>query len=281
MKSLNILGPALLVLAVFTSVSFGQKMTADDVLARHIQSLGRSEVRKSLKSIITVGDAEITFVSPKNRPVNGRLVMASAAEKMFFGMNLNAADYQSEKFSFNGTSAKVDYIRPGSRSVLGNFIQSNPMLLEESLLGGTLSTSWSLVNNRSKGVKLSYDGKKKVDGRDTHILLYTAKGDLSVSLYFDAETFHHVRTEYKRTSSAGIGLNPEDSTRFSESRLKMVEDFSDFRAEHGLMLPHLYKLSYTVTGQRGTTDIQWNFTMNEFAFNQNLDPRSFELEETK
>ena len=94
-------------------------------------------------------------------------------------------------------------------------------------------------------------------------------------MFFDKETFRHVRTEYKRVSSAGIGLKPEDSSKFSETRYKVVEVFSDFKAEGGLMLPHIYRIFYTTTGGQGTTDIEWNFTLNEFAANQKLDPSTF------
>lgn len=41
------------------------------------------------------------------------------------------------------------------------------------------------------------------------------------------------------------------------------------------MLPHTYKLLYSVSGQSGTTEIEWNFELNEFAFNQNLDEATF------
>src|SRR4029078_7883379 len=110
-----------------------------------------------------------------------------------------------------------------------------------------------------------------------YALGYSPKGggDITVTMYFDKDTFRHVRTEYKRTSSAAIGLRPEQSSGFSESRLKVTEDFTDFKAEKGLMLPHTYKLVYSISGQNGTTEIEWNFKLNEFAFNQKHEPKTF------
>ncbi|MEO8072958.1 MAG: hypothetical protein ABI686_06895, partial [Acidobacteriota bacterium] len=84
--------------------------------------------------------------------------------------------------------------------------------------------------------------------------------------------------EYKRTSSAGIGTTPDQSSRFSESRFKLTEDFSDFKTENGLTLPHNYRLNYSITGQNGTTEIQWSFIFNEFAFNQKLADGTFDAE---
>ncbi len=262
----------------FSLSAFSQKMKPEEILAKHLDSIGTSAIRTADKTRIMVGDADVVFVTQKNLSAKGRIVLASAGEKNFLGLSLNSLDYPSEKFSFDGNKAKVGYARVGVRSVLGNFVSSNNILLEDSLLGGTLSTSWALLNMPDKKVKLTNEGTKKIDGRETYALGYAAKSDLNITLYFDKETFRHVRTEYKRTASAGIGTNPNQSSRFSESRFVITEDFSDFKAEKGLTLPHNYRLNYSVTGQNGTTEIQWNFIFNEFAFNQNLADGTFDAE---
>ena len=258
--------------------AFSQKMKPEEILAKHLESIGTAEARSADKNRIMVGDANVIFVSQKNLPAQGRIVLASDGEKNFFGMSTNSLDYPSEKFSFDGNNAKVAYVKVGVRSVLGNFISSNKVLLEESLLGGTLSTSWALLHMSDKKVKLTNEGTKKIDGKEVYAIGYSAKSDVDITLYFDKETFRHVRTEYKRTSSAGIGKLPEQSSQFSETRLKLTEDFSDFKAENGLTLPHNYRINYSITGQNGTTEIQWNFNFNEFAFNQKLDAGTFNAE---
>lgn len=263
---------------IFSLTAFSQKMKPEEILAKHLDSIGTSAVRAADKTRIMVGDADVTFVSQKNLPAKGRIVLASAGEKFFWGLSLSSLDYPSEKFSFDGDKAKVGYVRIGIRSVLGNFVSSNNVLLEEGLLGGTLSTSWALLNMADKKVKLTSEGTKKIDGKDTYVLGFAAKSDLDITLYFDKETFRHVRTEYKRTSSAGIGTNPNQSSRFSESRFKITEDFSDFKTENGINLPHNYRLNYLVSGQNGTTEIEWKFVFNEFAFNKNLADGTFDAE---
>jgi len=58
----------------------------------------------------------------------------------------------------------------------------------------------------------------------------------------------------------------------------MVEDFSDFRKEAGLVLPHKYKISLEeTTGQNGTLKADWELNLSQFAFNQRLDPNSFDV----
>jgi hypothetical protein len=274
------LSASFLLLAVFSLPVFAQKMKPEDVLAKHLESIGTAEVRAAVKSQLAVGDVSVEFISQKNLTANGRIVMASEGSKNFLGMNLNANDYPLEKFTYDGKKSKVAFVRTGVRSVLGNFILSNDLLLEESLLGGTLSTSWALLNTANNKAKVSFDGTKKIDGKEVYVLGYSPKGggDIDIKLYFDKETFRHVRTEYKRTSSAAIGRTIDESARQSESRLKVVEDFSDFKAEKGVMLPHSYKLNYSVSGQNGTTEIEWKFNLTQFVFNQTLDAKTFDAE---
>ncbi len=270
----------LLFLFLFSISTFAQKIKVEDIIAKHLDSIGTAEKRTALKSLIAVGEITVQSISPKNLPAQGRIVMASAGTKNFFGLNLNSIDYPSEKFSFDGKKANVGYVRVGQRSLLGNFILSNGLLLEESLLGGTLSTSWAFVDMTDNKAKFSSEGTKKIDGKEVYAVGYSVKGggDVDVTLYFDKETFRHVRSEYKRIASAGIGRTPEQSSGYSETRIKLTEDFSDFKEAGGLMLPHTYRIIYSTTGQNGTNEIQWNAKLTEFAFNQPLADSSFDVE---
>jgi len=277
MKSLIRIVSVSVIMLAASLAGFAQKLKPEEVLAKHLDSIGTSDARLAAKSRIAVGEASAKFVSTKDQTVVGRIVLASDGEKNFFGLNMNSTLYPGERFSFDGKDASVGYVQQNTRSLLGNFVQSNNMLLKESLLGGTLSSSWIMSNMGENKGKLSFDGLKKIDGKEVYALGYSRRGggDITVTMYFDKDTFRHVRTEYKRTSSAAIGLRPEQSSGFSESRLKVTEDFTDFKAEKGLMLPHTYKLVYSISGQNGTTEIEWNFKLNEFAFNQTLDPKTF------
>lgn len=277
MKPLIKIASVSVIMLAAALAGFAQKLKPEEVLAKHLDSIGTTEARSAAKSRIAVGEASAKFISTKDQVVVGRVVMASEGTKNFFGLNMNSTLYPGERFSFDGKDANVGYVQQNTRSLLGNFVQSNNMLLKESLLGGALSSSWVMSNMGDNKGKLWFDGLKKIDGKEVYALGYSRKGsgDITVTMYFDKDTFRHVRTEYKRTSSAGIGLRPEQSSGFSESRLKVTEDFADFKAENGLTLPHSYKLVYSISGQNGTTEIEWNFRLSEFAFNQALDPKTF------
>lgn len=280
MKLLNLFAVFILSSAVFNLSVFAQKIKAEEIIAKHLESIGTAEKRAAVKSQIAVGNGELVFIAPKNQSAQGRIVFASAGEKHFFGMSFNSADYPLEKLTFDGKKSKVAYSRGGQRSILGNFMLSNTLILEHGLLGGTLSNAWVLLSAAKNGVKISAEGTKKIDGKEVYVLSYSAKnsGDLDISMFFDKETFRHVRTEYKRISSAGIGRTINESARQSETRLKITENFGDFREESGLSLPHNYSLNYSITGANGTSELEWRFVLSEFAFNQTLEDKTFDAE---
>jgi len=260
-----------------TEISFAQKLNSEEMLARHLESIGTADKRASVKTLIAVGEATAKFTSTKDQTVHGRVVMVSEGPKNFFGLVMNSTAYPGERFSFDGKNAHVAYVQRGQRSVLGNFIDGNDRILREGVFGGVLSSSWLMLKPESHNRKLSFNGAKKIDGRAVYALGYSIKGgNLDLTMYFEKDSFRHIRTEYRRSSSAGIGLRPEDSTRYSESKLKVTEDFTDFSPENGLILPHGYRLFYSITGQNGTTEIEWQFKLTEFALNQKLASESFD-----
>lgn len=273
----------LFVLLLAAIPAFAQKLTADEVIAKHLDSIGKAETRTGIQTIVMTGEATAKFLSQKDLVLNGRIVFASAGEKNFLGIGLNSNNYPGEQFIYDGKKAKVAFTQNGKRSSLGEFIQSNDLLLEDSLLSGVLSSSWVLSNLATKKSKLSFEGIKKINGKEVYMLSYSRKGsgDLSISLYFDKETFHHVRTEYKRVTSAGIGTSPDQSSKFSEVRFKVAEDFSDFKEEKGLTLPHGYRILYSEEGVRstGNVEIEWTFNLLEFAYNEKLDPGTFNTDQ--
>lgn len=271
---------AILILSI--SVGYGQKMKPEEVIAKHLDSIATSEKRAAMKTLIAVGDVKVTYITQKNQPAQGRVVMASSGQKLFLGMSLNASDYPQEKIIFDGKKTAVAFVRPGVRSLLGNLIQSDDLMIEEGLLGGTLSTGWALIDQTERKAKVSWDGLKKIDGKEAYVLGYSPKGGSSfnIVLYFEKDTFRHIRTEYKRTSSASIGRTIDESARQSETRIKIVEDFSGHKDFQGMIIPHNYNLLYSITGANGTTEVSWTYELNEFAINQTLDDKTF-LADTK
>lgn len=268
----------LLVLSLYADTLFAQKTTAEDILAKHLDSIGSAKSRDSVKTRIIVSDTE--FLRQKQNPIRGKSIIASSNEGTMFGINLEANDYRLDKFSYDGKKIRVGYIQPGTRSILGSFILSYSTLLKDGLLGGTLSSSWALLNTERRKSKLSYDGTEKIDGKETYVLEFEPKGsaDISIKMYFDSQNFRHVRTEYNRVIGARMGGGVDNSARQVETRFKLIEDFSNFKKFGELTLPSSYKIDFTVAGGALTTNYQWKFKVTDASFNQLLGDNAFDID---
>lgn len=279
MKPIKVIFSGLILIVASVGFATAQKLKAEDVIAKHLESLGTPEARAAVKNMIAVGNGMSKYLSTADLSAEGRVVIASDGPKFFLGINLNGTSnrFADELFTFDGDSSNAALPRQGQRSNLGSFVQSNKMMIDQGLMGGELSTGWLLANLSSNKGKLSFAGTKKIDGKEMYAIDYSKKGggDVEVTLYFDKDTFRHVRTEYRRMSSAGIGVKPETSSQYIETRFKVIEEFGDHRAEAGLMLPHSYRIVYSASGQSGTVEIEWKFALTEFAVNQKFDPTTF------
>src|SRR5215470_2003033 len=227
-----------------------KKLTAEGLVARHLESVGTAEARiKALTRVVT-GETKFIARLGGSANVDGNAMMVSAGAKLRLGIRLPLNDYPGEDLAFDGAQAATGLLPAGRRSQLSAFFNSQNLPLREGLIGGTLSTAWPLLRMDQTQPKLDYRGLKKVDGRQLHEVGYRPrKGstDLKVSLFFDPETFRHVRTKYNLEIGATIGTR-ENSNQNTESYISLTEDFDDFREVDGLTLPHKYKMQLSVQG---------------------------------
>lgn len=259
----------------------GQKMKAEEIVAKHLEAMGGAETLQSVSTRIANGTVVVTFMEPGTGQLGGRVVLASEGPKNVVAMVFdNATNYPHEKVGFNGREVTGSYARPGIRSTLGDFLLTHKGIIKQGLWGGALSQAWPLLDVTKNKVKIEAGGTKKIGDRLTQQLKLQPSGaDVRVTLFFDAETFQHVRTEYQRLIVAQMGSTPETSASQSETRYKLVEDFSDFRKEGGLTLPHTYKIYLEVLGRSGSFKADWTMTLTDFQFNQRIDPTAFDVDD--
>lgn len=282
MKNINFMLICLFVFVFILSTAgqtFAQKMTAEEIIAKHLQAIGTDEARKNLKNQVATGVVQYTVLR-KNTGGNGKIVFASEADKFLFGMTFNIPSYQAETFIFDGEKAKIAFAISNARSEFGDFVFRYQDVISEGLFGGTLSTGWTLRDLSSRKAKVDLNGTKKVNGRETYVLEYLPKGgsDLKINIYIDKENFQHLRTEYKRIISSIIGPSPDASAQQREQRQTMTEDFSDYKSQNNVNLPHGYRAYLMLEGAGGTREYEYKAAFSEFFFNQQLDPNSFSTE---
>ena len=283
--SLNI---RLVVLGVLTLLPCGSvnsaiptidNITTEALIARHLDSIGSAEARAAIKSRILSGTVVSTLrVGGAGQQV-GRAVLASTGNKSLIGMTFKDTKYSNENMAFDGKRVTVGQFAPGAHSPLGQFLLSFDMVFKQGLFGGSLSSAWPLLDLRVTNPKLKYAGAKKVNDRQLRILNYLPRDSsfLAITLFFDSETFQHVRTEYEKVVNAGMVSQNEVAARQQETRYKLIEEFADFRKEQELTLPHTYKVQLSISSQRGSLLQDWVFTLAKFGFNDVLDDKQFNV----
>lgn len=255
------------------------KMTAEQIVTKHLASIGSEEARMKLNSLMAVGKVNVIFKGRGEGRAEGISVIASKGHKSLFGFRFDISEYPFEKWAYDGDDLTVAYTRPGEYTVLGGFLRVNRKTFETGLMGGTMTSGWALRHWTPKSGKLKARGSDKVDGKELLKVEVSPKGgsDLDITLFFDAETFRHVRTEYRRVISAAQGLTVDTSSRQSETRYKMVEDYSDFKQVGELTLPHVYSLYLEVLTGNGTTSYTWETTVQSFTVNSEIADADFDL----
>lgn len=257
-----------------------EKMKPEDVVAKHLESIGTPEARRAVRNLVASGTVVFSIRSGGKGQAGGSSLIASEGEMNLLKMVFQSSPtYPHELFSYDGKTFGAVHVRPGARTPLGEFLMSHDAIFRQGLIGGTLSTAWPLLNLAERNPKLDYEGTKKIGDRQTHELRYqTHKGsEMKIKLFFDAETFQHVRTEYERTLAGSLGgriSTQGGSASRNEVRYKLVEEFSDFKKEGGLTLPHTYKLTLNIQGPVMILQ-DWVLDLTQFAFNQQLNPKDF------
>jgi len=256
-----------------------EKLTAEDLVTKHLESIGTPEARAKVKSHIILGVATGTFRLGGSGTSQGGAVLASQGEKSLLNITYNSSDYPYERVGYDGKTVSIGEIQPGVRSTLGLFFTQYDMPIKEGLLGGTLSTAWPLNNLASMKGKLKYSGVKKAGDQRAHVLTYSSKddGSLKVMLYFHETTFQHIRTEYERRQTQGMPTQPGVTQQQGDSITKLVEDFSDFKPEAGVTLPHTYKLTLSIESLKQRVLQDFVFKLGTFNFNQNIADSQFNV----
>jgi len=269
---------ALALLGMITSVlpAKDPKLTPAELVAKHLESIGPPEARAQAGGMQIKGTSLLSVRQGGRGQIQGQTLMVSQGIKNMIDMTFASSEYPQELLKFDGKEFTASQFRPGMRTSLGQFFMTNDVLFKEGLFGGVLSASWPLLNLSDKNPKLEYAGLKKVGGKQLHALKYSPRkgSDLKITLFFDPETFQHIRTEYERTIyptdqqriPATGQVSAPSTQRSSNARINAFEEFSEFRPESGLNLPHTYKFELSIQSEVRPALIDWTFNLTDFIF---------------
>jgi hypothetical protein len=259
-----------------------KKITPEEVVSNHIKSIGSEEVLAGIKSRAFSGSTSVNFIQGAVGNLTGQCEFVSEKQKLGILLKYTALEYPQEHFAYDGKDVTIGYISPGIRSPLGDFLNRFSGIIEQGFLGGVLSLNWPLLDIEEARPKMKYE-KSKIDGRELHELEYRPRkgmGDVKLKLYFDWDTFHHVRTEYKvafRKQGAIESITggmPRDSSD-AEIYFQLIEEYGDFRDVDGLMLPHTYSLHFSREGGGSTFMARWVLNAAQWSHNGPIAPEYY------
>jgi hypothetical protein len=255
----------------------------EELVAQHLKSIGNSDQLAKTQARAVAGNVTVRFVQGATGELQGRGQLVSDGHKLAIIYKFTGQDYSGEHFAYDGKNVTVGRYLPGKISVLAEFLNRFDGIIKEGLLGGTFSVSWPLRNLAESQPRLKY-GKAKLSGRPVHQLEYRPRRGLSdfrISLFFDYETFRHIRTEYRMHIPAAIGGGSanEIGVERPDSYYVLSEDFSDFREVDGMTLPHRYTIGFSSEGQTRTFVANWTLDAEQVEHNGKTDALIFKAPE--
>ena len=282
--SFSVLLAAAIVLAGFTSPSVpaSDKPKAEELVGKHLDALGTAEARTALKSLNVEGNLMTKFLRGGSGATGGPFAMVSEGHKIIMQAKFDQPTYPGESYAFDGNKKTIGFIVPGQRSQLEDFLNNNGEVVQEGLIGGTLSTAWPLYDWQSRNARLDVDGLKKVDGKELFRVSYHPRhgtGDLKIYLFFEPDTFRHVKTIYTEQSQAQMGSTPGMSSVGGGANLTMEEDFGGFTKVNKLMLPTQWTIKYNQEGLgSGSSMVEFDWNISRIQANPDISGVTFKIQ---
>jgi hypothetical protein len=261
---------------LLSTAASAQELSGEDIIAKHIESIGKKEVRDQVSTLFAVGLSSFESESPSIKG-GGKAIVVSDRGNMMFAISLNSKDYPFEKIGYFQEKVSLPFVTSGQRSLLGEFINEHPRILSEGLFGGIMSLRWPLAGFKGKP-RIKSLGIRKVNGTKLYVLSYQPDGggldEFTIKLFFDPETFAHVRSEYHREFSPNQPRFGQ-ANQLSNSEITLTERFADFKTVDGLTLPYTYSVEFSSNANTSTLKTTWGIKVSQYYVNQKLAPDFF------
>jgi hypothetical protein len=110
------------------------EMKADELVARHLASIGTPEAIAAVRNRTISGAAQAVFRLPKSAFFVGSGAVVSEGRRMGIRMTFPSVEYPWEEFAYDGRKVTANQVRPGERSALSDFVYQWDFLLKEGLI---------------------------------------------------------------------------------------------------------------------------------------------------
>jgi outer membrane lipoprotein-sorting protein len=234
-------------------------LSAEQIVEKNVAARGGLAAWRGVKTLswkgkMTAGGA--TYVTV----VKGKLQTKERPEaELPFALELKRPDKSRLELDFAGTTAVQVYDGTTGwklRPYLGH-TEAEPFTADElKQVQDEPGIDGYLIDYAAKGAKVQLAGTDKVEGRDCYKLKVTSKSGHARHVWVDGQTF--------------LDAKIEGDPRKLDGKPHVVEVYPrEFRAEQGLMIPHL--LETAVQGVKGREKI----TIESVAVNPALEDKRF------
>lgn len=263
----------LFILAGSVAAGQDQTLTGDQIIEKHLAAIGGREKLATFKTRIAIGTVK------KEAETDARMVILSEAP------NRVSAFYALRDYDlfmiYDGSKA---IIRPVMPKNVAPITDKYVDMLGSGLMFNGISLYNLMMAGETRALSAEAKGMKKVGGRQAYVVQVKVKKE-TMRLYFDAETFMWVRTDYGKASvSAGLRetggdrsvLNQMKNEGGSETTVDFYIETSDFRDVDGVKLPFKFVqvLTHPILLKSAVGTITG--TIREYRHNEPIDPKMFQ-----
>lgn len=227
-----------------------EKLSVEELIQKHLANvLGEEGIETLAAPRSITGISAMKILDGGTGLVKGSAEFRVAPDAVALFLKFESQGYPQDGFRLrpDGTVLPIE-VSPGSSGFLAGFIDGYRHVARSGLFGSVLSAAWPFTKSQSQWGKLSYKGVKKVDQARLHLVEWEFEAGMKSDLYFEQETFRHVRTVHR--------IPPDRGNAF------LTEEFENFQRVGGVELPALWRMTVEWRGNRrilyeiGLRDIQ-------------------------
>lgn len=225
-----------LCLLIVSSNTFAADLTPEEIIAKHLESIGKADARARMNAIAVAGTSSMMGLSGSVISNEGTMRFVSQGKVFIYESHFNTTTlYFGEALGWDGKKTTVGAFGAEGQSKLVDFFRIYPWLLEQGFFGGVLNHGWAANYFKEQKPQLRYDGLKKFNGQPALQLWCNPKkapSEFYMKLYFDPENYRLLGIQYYRLENPWL-----------------EERFLDYTETEGLMLPKKWEVYFmTMTG---------------------------------
>lgn len=242
-------------------------LTAEEIINRHLEAVGGKESLSRFKTRIAIGT-----IKKENDPESKIAIMSEAPNRISAVYVLPSYDL---RFTYDGSNAALKPQIPRQYAVFENKYRE---IVSSGLMYNNISL-YNILLQPADAVKFQAKGRKKLRGREAYVVEVKRQKGEAMRLYFDAETFMWVRTDYGKTHISAE-IKPFTNEPVSRGEDDLTVDFyietSDFRDVDGVKLPFKFEQVMTAPIMRQRRSGTITGTITEYRHNEAIDPQMFQ-----